>query len=129
MYGRFGLNGFAGGQSAGKLITNVFHKKSKVSTSETAYLVSNFRFGEVMALDVLKFKRDHWGIENYLHRVRDVEMGEDAHHMRTEDVPEILAVLSNAVIAVLHLGGYSSVRAAAELFRSKPVLAFRLLSG
>lgn len=128
VYGRFGLEGFAGGQSAAQLVTRVLHKKTKLETTKTTYFVSNFRFGEVKAEDVLQLKREHWGIENYLHRVRDVEMGEDAHHLRTPGFPQVLAALSNAVITLLHQAG-QSVRIAAERFVAKPDLAVRLLSG
>ena len=65
--------------------------------------MSNFRFGEVKAADILKFKRHHWGIENYLHRVRDVEMGEDAHYLRVPGLAQILAALSNAIICLLQV--------------------------
>ncbi len=128
-YGRFGLSGFAGGQSAAKLETTVFHKKNRMETRKVTYFISNFRFGEVEAADILKFKRGHWGIENYLHRVRDVEMGEDAHYLRTAGLAQILAALSNALINLLHNNGYPSVRLASELFVSKPYLAFQLFSG
>lgn len=123
------MQDFAGGQSAAQLETTVYHKKTKVETKKITYFISNFRFGEVKAEDILKLKRAHWGIENGLHRVRDVEMGEDAHHIRTPDIPQILAALSNAVITLLHCGGYRSVREAAEFFLSEPDSAFRLLSG
>jgi predicted transposase YbfD/YdcC len=129
VYGRFGVTGFAGGQSAAQLVTSVFNKKTQVETTKTTYFVSNFRFGEVKAEQVLQLKREHWGIENHLHRVRDVEMGEDAHHLRTVDVPQILAALSNALITLLHQNDCKSVRMATERFVANPNLAFQLFSG
>lgn len=91
--------------------------------------MSNFRFGEVKAADILKFKRHHWGIENYLHRVRDVEMGEDAHYLRVPGLAQILAALSNAIICLLHNNGYNSIRQATEMFVAEPYSAFQLFSG
>lgn len=123
------MAGFAAGQSAAQLETTIYHKKTKLETKKITYFISNFRFGEVQADDVLRFKRGHWGIENYLHRVRDVEMGEDAHYLRIPGLAQILAALSNAVINLLHNNGYPSVRQASELFISEPHSAFRLLSG
>jgi predicted transposase YbfD/YdcC len=129
VYGRFGLEGFSAGQSAAQLETTVFDKKTKLETTKTTYFISNFRFGEVSAAEILKFKRNHWGIENHLHRTRDVEMGEDAHRLRVPGLAQILAALSNAVICLLHNNGYKSVRQAAELFVAEPYLAFQLFSG
>ena len=45
--------------------------------------------------------RGHWGIENGLHHVRDVTMGEDASRVRKGVAPQAMAALRNTVIHVL----------------------------
>ena len=42
------------------------------------------------------FVRDHGAIENQLHDVRDVTLGEDARRVRTGSAPQVLAALRNA---------------------------------
>ena len=39
--------------------------------------------------------RDHRGIENRPHRVRDMVTGEDRHQLRTRNGPQIMAALRN----------------------------------
>lgn len=51
---------------------------------------------------LLRLVRRHWHIENRLHYVRDVTLGEDACQVRSGHAPQVLAVLRNAVVGVLH---------------------------
>lgn len=63
-----------------------------------------------MPLDtVLTRWREHWHIENKLHWVRDVVMGEDTSRVRRDHAPQILAALRNAVIALAKAFGFDSV--------------------
>lgn len=50
--------------------------------------------------------RGHWGIENRLHWVRDVILGEDASRIRTGHAPQVMAVFRNIAISLLGLLGY-----------------------
>lgn len=45
--------------------------------------------------------RDHWSVENELHYVRDVTLGEDACRLRTGDAPQGMAVCRNLVVSLL----------------------------
>ena len=60
---------------------------------------------------MLGWTRGHWGIENRLHYVRDVTMGEDANRTRTGTGPQVLAALRNAVIGRLRLSGATNIAA------------------
>jgi hypothetical protein len=64
------------------------------------------------AADLLGWWRGHWGIENRVHWVRDVTMGEDASRIRTAAGPEVMAGLRNAAISLLRLSGLTNVAAA-----------------
>lgn len=46
--------------------------------------------------------RRHWHVENRLHYVRDVTLGEDACQVRSGRAPQALAALRNAVVGLLH---------------------------
>jgi predicted transposase YbfD/YdcC len=76
---------------------------------EVAYAISSVEVEEANAQTMLDWWRGHWGIENRLHWVRDVTMGEDASRVRCDNAPEVLAALRNAAIAVLRLAGSSNI--------------------
>lgn len=49
---------------------------------------------------LLALSRQHWAIENRLHWVRDVTLGEDACRVRSGHAPENLAALRNVCIGL-----------------------------
>jgi hypothetical protein len=53
-----------------------------------------------------------WGIENRLHWVRDVTMGEDANRARSGSGPQVLATLRNLAISRLRLDEVTNIAAA-----------------
>ncbi|MGH3998989.1 MAG: ISAs1 family transposase [Pseudonocardiaceae bacterium] len=55
--------------------------------------------------------RDHWGIENRLHWVRDVTYGEDTSRIRTGTAPRVMAGLRNLAISALRLAGHTNIAA------------------
>jgi hypothetical protein len=58
---------------------------------------------------LLDWWRGHWGIENRVHWVRDVTMGEDASRIRTAAAPQVMAGLRNAAISLLRLSGVANI--------------------
>jgi predicted transposase YbfD/YdcC len=66
----------------------------------------------VGAARLLELVRGHWAIENRLHWVRDVTLGEDACRVRTGAAPHVLAALRNVVLALLRRRGVENVAAA-----------------
>jgi predicted transposase YbfD/YdcC len=50
---------------------------------------------------LLSIAREHWSIENRLHYVRDVSMGEDACRVRSGHAPQNLAALRNLAIGLI----------------------------
>ena len=70
--------------------------------------------------------RGHWQIENGLHYVKDVTLGEDRSLIHKENGPSIMAILRDTIVSVLHRAGWRTI---AERLRSysghpKEVLAF-----
>jgi predicted transposase YbfD/YdcC len=76
---------------------------------------------------LLRLWRGHWGIENRLHYVRDVTLGEDASTVRTGAAPEILAALRNALLTLLRQSGFTNIAAALRCFAWQPGSSLRLL--
>jgi hypothetical protein len=71
--------------------------------------------------------REHWGIENELHYVRDVTLGEDGCRVRKGSAPQVLAAVRNAVIHLLGGLGAPSCASAIRRFNAHPEEALALL--
>lgn len=76
---------------------------------------------------LLSYVRGHWGIENRLHYVRDVTLGEDASQVRTGAAPEVLAVVRNLVLAILRRAGWTNIAAALRHIGWQPGAALQVL--
>jgi predicted transposase YbfD/YdcC len=70
-------------------------------TVEVVHAITSLPRDRADAADLLELLRDHWRIENCLHYVRDVTLGEDASRVRSGNAPQILAALRNAVVHLL----------------------------
>ena len=76
---------------------------------------------------LLGYVRGHWGVENSLHYVRDVTLGEDACHVRTGSGPQLLAALRNVVVHLLEGVKAASKAAATRTLAAHPAKALPLL--
>lgn len=76
---------------------------------------------------LLALKRGHWGIENRLHRTKDVVFGEDASLIHAGHGPTVLALLRDAALNVLHRAGVSRVAASLRDHSQHPDRAVRFL--
>ena len=79
---------------------------------ETRYFITSLGPG-VGPERLLALVRGHWGIENRLHYVRDVTLGEDASRVRSGAAPQVMAILRNSVLNLLR--HYRSANIAASL--------------
>jgi predicted transposase YbfD/YdcC len=80
------------------------------------------------AARLLELTRGPWRIENRLHDVWDVTLGEDACRVRTAAVPPVLAAWRNAVVHLLEGVRAASKAAAARCEAACPFDALALLS-
>jgi hypothetical protein len=94
---------------------------------EVSYAVTSLSPNEATAEQLLVFLRNHWRIENQLHYVRDVTLGEDACRVRTGSAPQVLAALRNAVVHLLAGVPADSTPAAIEHLQVNPDRAKSLL--
>jgi hypothetical protein len=94
---------------------------------EVLYGVTSLSPERADAADLLRLMRDHWQIENGLHWVRDVTLGEDACRVRTGSAPQVLAALRNAVVHLLAQVDAPSYPAAIEQLQVRPELAKELI--
>jgi hypothetical protein len=82
------------------------------ATVEVQYLITSVPRDRADAAALLGWLRGHWGIENRLHWVRDVTLGEDASRVRSGSAPQVLAALRNLAISHLRLAGVTNIAAA-----------------
>ena len=82
---------------------------------------------QATAADLLQLSRGHWSIENQLHYVRDVTLGEDASRIRTGVAPQAMAAIRNLVITVLRVAGRTNLASGLRHFGWQPDQAIRCL--
>jgi hypothetical protein len=72
-----------------------------VTTVEVEYAMTSLKPEQADAQRLSELVREHWGMENGLHWVRDVTLGEDGCRVRKGNAPQVLAAVRNAVIHLL----------------------------
>ena len=77
---------------------------------------------------LLKLKRGHWTIENSLHYVKDVTMGEDKSTVHCDNGPKIMAALRNTAVSLLRHAGFSTIAARMRYNSTHPQAALEVLS-
>ncbi len=79
------------------------------------------------AARLLVLVRGHWQIENGLHYVKDVTMGEDRSLIHMGNGPSIMAILRDTVVSVLHRAGWRTIAARLRYYSGHPKEVFALL--
>lgn len=102
-------------------------QKDQTLTSETVYGIAALKGELHTATNVSKYLRDHWSIENNLHRVRDTSFNEDKSTIRTGNAPKVMAALRNLVISIFNRGKVKSIPTAFRRFQAKPEELFSFL--
>ena len=106
----------------------VRERTEKGQTSvEVVYGITSLTPREADAGRLLGLVREHWRIENSLHYVRDVTLGEDACRVRKGGAPQVLAALRNAVVHLLAGVSAESRAAATEQLSARSHEALGLL--
>jgi hypothetical protein len=80
------------------------------------------------AAALLGLTRDHWGIENGLHGVRDGTFREDASRIRKGSSTQVMAILRNVIIFLFHRLGHKSAAAATRHYVCHPDKSLEVLS-
>ena len=114
------------GLAQGLEITRERTEKGK-TTGEVAYAMTSLKPEQADAPRLARLVREHWGIENGLHYVRDMTFGEDACRVRKGSAPQVLAAVRNTVIHLLAGTKFPSRPAAMRRFQARPEEARALL--
>ena len=75
-----------------------------------------------------KFVVCDYTIENGLHYVKDVTMGEDKSTVHADNGPKIMAALRNTVVSLLRRAGFSAIVARMRYHSVHPEAALEVLS-
>jgi predicted transposase YbfD/YdcC len=104
------------------------HKRTRqVLSDETLYAVTSLTPAQATPAALLRLWQAHWTIENRLHWLRDVVLGEDRSTTRTARAPEAFAAFRNLALSLLHLWRGREVTAAREYYGRHPAALFRRL--
>jgi hypothetical protein len=76
---------------------------------------------------VEQFWRGHWTIENRVHYVRDVTLGEDAQQLYTGQAPQVLATIRNVLLNLLRAAGWTNIAAAVRHYSYSPMTALQFI--
>jgi predicted transposase YbfD/YdcC len=79
---------------------------------ETCYAVTSLTVTQASPAQLAAIIRGHWGIEDRLHWVRDMDFDEDRSQTRTASGPRIMASLRNLVVTILRLAQARNIAAA-----------------
>lgn len=78
--------------------------------------------------DLLGLNRDHWSIENHLHRNKDVTLGEDWRTNNKGYAPENISLLGDMALSVFKTVS-KSPRKALEYFQDNKNRAIKAITG
>jgi len=84
---------------------------------ETHYLISSWKTNDAEL--VSKAIRAHWGIENKLHYVKDVNMNEDKSGIKGGSSAENLSILKNMAINIYRYNGMNSIKYATRKYTNR----------
>ena len=101
--------------------------KNGTLTKEVAVGIASLLPAYATAEKLNRYIREHWSIENGLHRTRDVIFHEDKATIRNKSSAQIMAALKNIVISIFHRATVRALPTAARRFAAHPVELFVLL--
>jgi len=72
--------------------------------------------------------RQHWGIENKSHYVRDTTWREDAHQLHGGSGPQTMATLRNVAAGLIRLNGINAIKRTTERLARNPIRALTIIA-
>jgi len=101
--------------------------RSGKSSTEITYGLTSLDPSQATPAQLERLWRGHWTIENKLHYVRDVTLGEDACQARCGSTPQALAALRNAILDLLRQHGWTRIPDALRYHAARPTEALQLI--
>ena len=85
----------------GRITKRSTHKKTGKTVTTMHYFVTSLPQEMMSADQALQIHREHWRVENDLHRKKDIYLREDACRLRAGNAPAIWAALRSFVCGIL----------------------------
>lgn len=76
---------------------------------------------------LLALKRDHWQIENGLHYVKDVTLGEDRSLIHVGQGPIVMAMMRDTVVSLIRRSGWRTIASRLRYLADRPADAVALV--
>ncbi len=108
------------------LIERVWWERGERKTA-ARYGITSLPAAVASADRLLTLVRGHWQIENGLHYVKDVTLGEDRSLIHKGNGPSIMAILRDTVVSVLHRAGWRTIAERLRFYSGNPHAALALL--
>lgn len=95
---------------------------------EVVYALCSLPFEHARPAMITTWLRQHWGIENSVHWVRDVTFNEDRSTVRTGNGPQVMATLRNTALNLHRLDGATNIAEACRETAFTPDRRINLLN-
>ena len=103
------------------------HEGQERTSAEVVYAITSLPPARADATLLLQVMREHWGIENRAHWVRDVTFDEDRHQVRKGAAPQVCAALRNLACALLRRRGCTNIAAELRTNAGRPHAAVAMV--
>ncbi len=120
--------GWAGLRQVFRIERQRIHKRTGKREINVCYGITSLSPERADAKRLAAIVRGHWGIENRLHWVRDVILGEDASRIRSGHAPQVRAVFRNVAVSFLGWLGYDSPSERFRHFAWNPAEAIKIVT-
>lgn len=101
----------------------IYNRAGQKISKDIALQMTSAGPGKATAADINRHTRQHWGIENESHYVRDTLYREDHNGSWKGNGPESIAALHNLALGLLHLKKVKSIKETTELIHMDRMLA------
>jgi predicted transposase YbfD/YdcC len=107
---------------------DVFEVSGQPVSKEIALMITSRKAAKMTASDVNKNTRNHWGIENKSHYVRDTVYREDHNQTWAGNGPHALAITHNLAISLMRLKGVKAIKETTEWIAAERTRALRFMA-
>ena len=122
---------FPHARTIGCIRRDTFSLAGERTSKELAWIISGNPEGQeriAAAKHLNTFVREHWGIENKSHYVRDVSFHEDASQAYTGNGPQAMATLRNIATGLIRLDGTNAIKRTTERIGRNPLRALAVVA-
>ena len=110
------------------ILREIFSLSGEKISKEVAIQATSAARDKMGAADMNRHTRNHWGIENKGHYVRDTAFQEDRNQSWAGNGPQAIASLHNFANSLFRMKGVKSIKEAAELIHMDRTLALEYLA-